>query len=409
MIKIINTCCRYLVALVFLFSGFVKLVDPYGTAYKISDYLEVLHIMLPFGLYLTASTLLSVVEFTLGINLLFKAHYQSTLKLLLGLVGVFTLLTLYIAIVNPVQDCGCFGDALVISNWQTFIKNLVLLVFALEMWRNRNYLRTRVVEQSQIIMLVVAIIFSLSLALSSIRHLPFIDFRPYQVGSSIIEGMQVPPGEPQDVYETTYYYENDGNTETFTEDNYPWQDTTWHYVDSESVLVKEGAEPAIHDFVLNHTEFGDITDDVLNDPNYSFFLVAPHLDQISLKHLDEIRHIAAFCHANACRFLVLTASIGAETEEFRAYFDAPIELCNVDEIQLKTMVRSKPGLMLIKEGVILEKYHHNDLPHFDEGQNPLSLVLSHKEKRESRIIVLFLALLLGVLYYKLLQKKDYSK
>lgn len=409
MIKIINTICRYIVAFVFIFSGFVKLVDPYGTAYKISDYLEVLSVSLPFGVYLAFSVLLSMIEFVVGVNLFFKVTYQKTLKVLLILVPIFTLLTLYIAIADPVQDCGCFGDAFVISNWTTFIKNLMLLVLSLELWRNRNYLRSRVVKHSQFLITAVTVLFALLLSVNAIRHLPLLDFRPYGVGTSIPEAMRVPEGQPQDIYQTTYYYEKDGDTQTFSEDNYPWQDTTWHYVDSESVLVQKGATPAVHDFILKHSDYGDITNEILTDHNYTFLLVAPHLDDISLRHLDDIKNILDYSMERAYRFLILTASLGPELDKFQARFDTPLEFCNVDEIQLKTMVRSKPGLMLINEGVILAKYHHNDLPHFGESLSPMTTVLSQTEKRESRIIVLFLALLLGVVYYKLMQNKDYSK
>ena len=409
MIKIINICCRYIVAFVFIFSGFVKLVDPYGTAYKISDYIELTNVALPFALALTFSVILSLLEFVVGINLLFKVFYQKTLRVLLLLISVFTGLTFYIALVDPVQDCGCFGDALVISNWATFIKNIVLLILSLELWRNRYYLRTRVVIRAQSLTLGLTLVFASLLALYAIRHLPFIDFRPYAVGTSIPDAIKVPDGEPQDVYQTTYFYEKDGKTKKFTEDNYPWQDTTWHYVDSESVLIEKGAEPAIHDFVLKHSVYGDITDEVLGDPNYTFFCVAPQLGEISYRHMDDFVAVASYCADMGYRFIVLTATVGVEADEFIRALGSRAELCNVDEIQLKTMVRAKPGLILIRDGVILAKYHHNDVPHFGQSRQPLSIVLTQQEKRESRIIVLFLALLLGLFYYKLMRNKDYSK
>ncbi len=409
MIKLINTISRYLVAFVFIFSGFVKLVDPYGTAYKISDYLEVVNLMIPFGLALLASMILSVLEFTVGVSLLLKVCYANAVRLLLVLVSIFTLLTLYIAIADPVQDCGCFGDALVISNWATFAKNIVLLIMSLELLRNRYYMRSRVVISSQHLMVYCTIGIAFVFSFCAVRHLPVLDFRPYKVGTYIPEAMQVPQGEPADVYKTTYVYEKDGQQSTFDEDNYPWQDTTWVYVESHSELITKGAQPAIHDFVLQDQAYGDITEEVLSDPNYTFLLVAPKLDKITLKHADNFKPVVDYCTQQGYRFLVLTASLGQPVQAFQKLFDAPLDICNVDNIQLKTMVRSRPGLMVVKDGVIIAKYHHNDLPNFSESASPLSGILTQGEKRKNQINVLFLALIFGVLSYKLLQKKDYSK
>lgn len=409
MIKLINTFSRYIVALVFIFSGFVKLVDPYGTAYKISDYLETVHLTIPFGLALFASMLLSIAEFTLGMNALFKTCYRGTTKFLLSFVSVFTLITLYIAIADPVQDCGCFGDALLISNWQTFAKNIVLLIMTIEMVRNRNYLRNRVCEGNQHLLTTSFIIFALVLSLNAVRHLPFMDFRPYAVGTYIPEQMKVAEGMPQDVYETIFIYEKDGVKEEFTEDNYPWEDTTWTYVDSKSTLISKGAEAAIHDFVIQHPEWGDITEEVLQDENYTFLLVAPQLEKSSLKHKDEIENLMQYCDDKGLQFLVLTASIDESVSEFASHFQSPITVCSMDEITLKTMVRSHPGLMIIKSGTILAKYHHNDLPGFSESEDVLASILSEKERRKNQIIVLLLALLMGGVAYKLSNNKDYTK
>ncbi len=409
MIKIVNTFSRYIVALVFIFSGFVKLIDPYGTAYKIGDYAESIHLVLPLWISLTVSVLLSVAEFTLGLSAFFKIIYEKVSKIIFGFVSVFTALTLWIAIANPVQDCGCFGDALVISNWSTFLKNIVLLLLSVEMLRNRNYLRSRVCEINQQILLGIFLTFSVVVAMNSIHHLPFLDFRPYKVGTYIPEQMKVPDGMPKDVYETTFIYEKEGVQEAFNEDNYPWQDTTWTYVDSKNVLVEKGYEPPVHDFVIEHPEWGDITEEVLRDENYSLLLVSPNLRKASLKHKDRIEALAKMADNLGYRFLVLTASLGDEVQEFTSNFETPMHVCNMDEITLKTIVRAYPGLVVMKGGVILDKYHHKDLPRWDEKTNIMSDILSHREKRKNRIIVLLLALLLGGVGFKLTQHKDYSK
>lgn len=409
MIRIINTVFRVVVALVFIYSGFVKLVDPYGTAYKITDYVEILHIMLPLWLALSFAIILSVFEFTLGLNALFKNCYRNTTKLLFVVVSIFTVLTLYIAIKDPVQDCGCFGDALVISNWQTFFKNIVLLLMTLELVRNRNYLRRRVVQQNQKMMTVFFIVFAFLFAINAVKHLPILDFRPYSVGTYVPEKMQVPEGMPQDVYETRFVYEKNGEEQEFTEDNYPWQDTTWSYVSSESILVSKGAQAPIHDFVIEDSQMGDITEDVLYDNNYTFMLIAPYLDKCSLKHKDEIEDVVHFCKKNEYRFMVLTSTVGDGVKEYKSHFTTDFQVCNMDEITLKTIIRAHPGLVILKEGVILAKYHHVDLPEFSTSDNVLGEILSRQETQKNRIIILLLALLLGGVIFKLLQKKDYTK
>jgi len=408
MIKLVNKLSRAIVALVFIFSGFVKLVDPYGTAYKITDYLESVHIILPFALALIASMLLSIAEFTLGLNALFKSCYRGTSKLLLIFVTVFTVLTLYVAIANPVQDCGCFGDALVITNWQTFGKNIVLLLLSLWLMRNRSYVRSMMSVKNQKILTLGFVIIAFTVALVSVRHLPFLDFRPYAVGNHIPELMKVPEGMPQDVYETIFIYEKDGVQEEFTEDNYPWQDTTWSFVDSKTTLLSAGAEAPIHDFVIEHPEMGDITEEVLQDENYSFLIIAPNLEKSSLKHLDDIKQLKAYSDTNMYRFLVLTSSVDAAVSEYKSHFQTPLEVCTMDEITLKTIVRSHPGLVILKGGTVIAKYHHNDLPHFANEEDVLASILTQKERRKNQIIILLLTLLIGGLVYKLSDNKNYT-
>lgn len=409
MIKLVNILSRYIVALVFIFSGFVKLLDPYGTAYKISDYLETVHIILPFGLALAASMLLSILEFTLGMSSLFKTCYRGISKLLFGIVSLFTLITLYIAIADPVQDCGCFGDALVISNWQTFGKNVILLLLTVILVRNRNYMRSRLYEKNQKVLTLVFIVFAFFLSLNAVRHLPFLDFRPYAIGNHIPTQMKVPEDLPQDVYETVFVYAKDGVEEQFIEDNIPWQDTTWSFVDSKTTLISQGAEAPIHDFVIMHPDLGDITDEVLHDENYSFLLVAPHLNKSSLRHQEEIAQLQQYCATRGLRFLVLTSSVDLAVSAYQSNFSNSLIICNMDEITLKTIVRAHPGLIILKAGTIIAKYHHNDLPHFAADEDVLASILSQREDRKNQIIVLLLALLIGGLAYRLSLNKDYTR
>lgn len=409
MLNILYTIIRFIVAAVFIFSGFVKLVDPSGTAYKIQDYLETLHMGLPLWLAMLGSVALGTTELVLGLNAAFKVCYERTTRWLLFVIMFFSGLTLYVAIADPVQDCGCFGDALVISNWATFFKNVVLLVFSIVMFRSRYYLRSRIVQDAQNLMTVCFVVLALVVSVNAIRHLPSIDFRPYAVGVDLVEQMKVPEGMPQDVYQTTFVYEQDGVEQEFTEDNYPWQDSTWTYVSSENVLVSKGAEPAIHDFAIANEAMGDITQDVLMDDRYTFLLVAPYLNKASSKHNDEIEDLMAYCGEQNFPFLVLTSTTGEAVAQYKEQFSFDFEVYAMDEITLKTMIRSNPGLVIIKDGVVLAKYHHNDLPVFDGQTKPVSLILRQADKRNNHLKVLLLVLVLAGIAFKLSKRKDFNK
>ena len=405
MLNILNTISRYIVAIVFILSGFVKLIDPFGTAYKISDYVETVNIILPLWLAITASIILSLTEFTLGLNLLFKANYKATTKIILAVVAFFFVLTLVIAITNPVQDCGCFGDALVISNWATFFKNVALLFFSCILVRYYDKYKYKFKSSNRNNITLIFIVFGLFLSIYSIRHLPLIDFRPYKVGTHIPEKMKVPEGMPHDEYETTFVYEKDGVHQQFTEENYPWQDTTWRYVSSENVLVKEGYKPPIYDFAIEHPEWGDITEDILQSDNFTFMLVLPSAKEASLKHADKIEIIASLAQNKGYNFMLLTASIGSEIDEFLQHFTVPMQVYNMDEITLKTMVRAYPGLIILKDGVVLEKYNHCDIPQWDEDANIQAEILSNQERQKTRIIILLLSLILGLIAYLFTKSK----
>lgn len=409
MTPLFNRIVRYIVAVLFIFSGFVKLVDPYGTAYKIGDYLETVNLILPLWLTLAMSLLQSVGEFVLGANALFKVCYRGTTKWLLGIMVFFTGVTLYIAIADPVQDCGCFGDALVISNWATFFKNVVLLALTVSLFRSRDFLRSRIVELNQRVMTVFFVVFALFVAITSIRHLPFLDFRPYAVGTYIPEAMVVPEGMPTDEYATTFVYEKDGVQQEFTQDNYPWKDTTWTYVDSETTLIKKGYQPPIHDFAFVNDERGDFTDQVLSNHNYTFLLVTPEVEKASTAHQADIEDLVHYCEANDYDFMLLTASVGDALAEYLASFSVDLPVVNMDDITLKTMVRAYPGLVIIKDGIVLEKYSHHDFPQFSESESPLSAILTKNQKRKNQIIVLLLALVLAGAGIKLSMNKDYTK
>ncbi|HOQ58906.1 MAG TPA: DoxX family protein, partial [Bacteroidales bacterium] len=258
--KILALISRLLLGITFVFSGFVKAVDPLGSTYKIQDYLQAFGLGFFDQYALFFSFVLFCLEFVLGMALLLGAAQRFFAYLALVFISLMTLLTLVIAIGNPVSDCGCFGDALVLTNWQTFAKNIFLLLLSLTLVSFKGPLYKVFGEKTQKWACMVCLLMVILVAVHSLRHLPMLDFRPYKTGNSIPELMQIPPGAPRDSVVMEYVYEKEGVYRSFGLENYPAGDTTWHFVDRKERIVRKGYEPPIHDFVLLHPVYGDITE-----------------------------------------------------------------------------------------------------------------------------------------------------
>ena len=265
--KILVNIARLLLALTFILSGFVKAVDPLGTQYKINDYLGALHLreLVPDFATLSASVLLSAAEFVIGICLLFAIRRRLVSRIALSVMVVMTIITLWLAIDDPISDCGCFGDALVLTNWQTFWKNVVLLLLAAIVTRWPLDMARMISRSNQWIVLNYAALFILFIAGYCLYDLPIFDFRPYHVGANIQEGMEVPEGAQQPQFETTFIMEKDGARKEFTLDNYP--DSTWTFIDSKTIQTVKGYVPPIHDFTIAMDD-DDITSEVLEKEGY---------------------------------------------------------------------------------------------------------------------------------------------
>ena len=215
--------CRFALGIVFIFSGFVKADDPYGTVYKIEDYFSAFGWTdyVPSLAPLFLSCLMAVLEFTLGVYLFFGIRKKLTSIATALVMLLMTPFTLYLALANPVSDCGCFGDAIVLTNWETFWKNVLLLFFALWLYFNNSLILRFISKKSQWLISLYSILYSVSVVAYCIIYLPIFDFRPYYVGANIRQQMEIPEGEEPPVYETTFILEKDGVRKEFTLDNYP--------------------------------------------------------------------------------------------------------------------------------------------------------------------------------------------
>ncbi|MBQ9672695.1 MAG: triose-phosphate isomerase [Prevotella sp.] len=377
--SVVVNICRFLLGVVFILSGFVKAVDPRGTQYKIEDYLEAMGMggLLSDLATISLSILQSAVEFCLGIFLLFAIRRRLTSRLVLLIMAVMTPLTLWLALANPISDCGCFGDAVVLTNWQTFGKNVVLLAAAVvvTVWPGRMF--RFVSESNQWIVVNYSALFILIVSALCIYDQPMFDFRPYHVGANIREGMEIPEGAPTPQFETTFIYEKDGRREEFTLADYPaaalTADSSWHFVDSRTVMISEGYVPPIHDFSIETVEGDDITDEVLSDTGYVFLLIAPRLETADDSRLDRINEIYEYAEEHDYRFYGLTASNGRAIDRWCEKTGAEYAFCHTDETTLKTVVRSNPGLMLLKGGTVIRKWSSNGLPEISEEETLLPL------------------------------------
>ena len=323
--KVAVNICRLVLALTFIFSGFVKAVDPLGTQYKIHDYLMALGIgkMVPDFTTLAASVLLGATEFFLGICLLFAIRRRIVSKLVLLIMVLMTPLTLWLALSDPISDCGCFGDALVLSNWQTLWKNVILLCAAIVVWKWPLEMPRLISRSNQWIVMNYSLVFILLfISAKSLYTLPQFDFRPYHIGADIRQG--------------------------------------W-------LKMMEGEESPYQELFIEQVEDGeDITEKILSDKGYTFLLIAPHLEQADDSRLDEINQMYEYSLDNGYPFYCLTASGEKAIEKWRDLTGAEYSFCQTDDITLKTIIRSNPGLVLMKDGKVIRKWSHNNMPEEEE-------------------------------------------
>ena len=362
---------RTVVGLTFILSGFVKAIDPLGTQYKIQDYLAAIppSLSLPDMLTLLMSVSLSMVEFTLGAFMMTAISRRVTARLTLLFMVVMTAVTVWIYIADPVKDCGCFGDALTLTNLETLLKNIVLLALAaLVAWRPTHIGRL-MSRSNQMLLGQMLMVTPVALSFWCLYDLPLIDFRPYHIGADIKAGMEIPEGAEQPVFDTTFIMEKDGERREFTLDNYP--DSTWTFVDSKTVTVKEGYVPPIHDFSITAADGEDITDMVLGREGYTFLLISPDLDKADDQNFGDIDQIYEFCQDNSIPFYCLTASTEKSQQHWQNITGAEYPFCMTDATTLKTMIRSNPGLMLLEKGVVRGKWSHNRLPETTELETML--------------------------------------
>jgi len=361
--KAIYHFSRLLLGLTFIFSGFVKGQDPLGTTFKIEDYFVAYgwDWAMPYALVL--SILLCTFEFALGAGLLLNLQFRLVSWLTTALMVFFTGLTLYDAIYNPVPDCGCFGDAIKLTNWQTFWKNVVLLVFVVLMFyaRRKSKLQPNNLKGQFLTLLVIASFFSL-FSYWAFTHLPVFDFLPWKKGNRLYAEETLPVQ-----YFVSYRHNSTGETREYPADNFPFNDSVWmsqwNFVSSR---ILDPNQAIRHELVIVDTFGDDVTETYLRNPDYQFIITLYNPHDANPAILEKISALAKEIESSGHSVIILTTALMEEIDELRKIYQWTEDVFNADDIALKMMARANPGLVLLKDGIVINKWNGRNLPTFDE-------------------------------------------
>jgi len=355
---------RLLVGLVFIFSGFVKGVDPLGTAYRLEDYFIAYGAewAIPYALLLSIS--LCTLEFVLGVSMLFNAWIKQTSWLLFPLMIFFTLLTLVDALWEPVPDCGCFGDAIKLTNWETFYKNVVLIIFTAIIFFGRKRFRPPYRRGYAFTVILLSVTGFIWFSMYNLNHLPVLDFREWKVGNDMD-----PEGGGQAKIYLLFRNTETGEEAEYLSPDYPWQDSVWmskwEFVDQR---IDDSEVIRTHELIIEDTLGEDYTANFINNPDYQFIVVAENLHKADREAFRQVNELHRGLARDGYSMIILTSSLPETAAAFRkeAGVDSHLEFFFGDDTVLKSMVRANPGLMLLKDGVVLAKWHYNDFPDYEE-------------------------------------------
>lgn len=362
--QILRIFFRTVLGLVFMFSGFVKGVDPLGSVYKFHEYFEVYGLDWLNSMALFLAIFLCVVEFTIGVMLVFGIKPKLSAWLAFIMMFFFTGLTLLSAVNNPVKDCGCFGDAIKLTNWETFYKNVLLIVFSIFLLFTSKFSRPAFKPKNEISLTILGASFMVFISIYSLRHLPVIDFLPWKVGNKISEQVIATP----EISESILVYKDKKTGERFeyTAKTLPYKDSAkWASIEYDTTIKKitqEYKEAPIHDFIISDFDGNILTDQIVANPGFQFILVAYDLTETKRSAFADIVKFVEECDKDSISFVGLTGTIPETVEAFRHEVNAIFPFYNVDETALKSMIRANPGILLLQNGIVIAKWHWRDFP-----------------------------------------------
>jgi uncharacterized membrane protein YphA (DoxX/SURF4 family) len=366
--------CRIAVGLLFIFSGLIKANDPLGFSYKLEEYFDVFHITFLNSFALSIAILLCALEMILGFALLIGVRAISVAWGLLLLIVFFSFLTFYSAFFKVVQTCGCFGDAIPLTPWQSFTKDLALLLLILVIFINRKFIQPVFNKRTGDQLLVAATVASLGFGFYTYNFSPVMDFLPYKTGANLPDEMKTPPGAKPDEIEVTYHLKSKktGAAKAMNNTDYLksniWKDNDWVIVgEPESRLVKKGFSPKIADLIINDAQGNNYTTELLTNPYYSLVIVAYNLRKTDEEAINRLNALAINLSQNFnIRTVLLTSNSAQDATAFAKQHHLLNEIFYADEVPLKSMVRSNPGILLLKNGTVINKWHYHSMPKYDE-------------------------------------------
>ena len=357
--KYIVGLSRTIVGALFIISGLIKLNDPIGFSFKLQDYFapEVLNLefLVPYALLL--AIVLVIIEVLLGISLLLGHFKKFTLWALLLMIVFFTFLTFYSAYFNKVTDCGCFGDAMPLTPWESFSKDIVLFALILVLFFGRKYIHPLFTSKGRRLVIFVSFVICLGIAYYVLNHLPIIDFRPYKIGANIQEGMTIPDNAPQSIFEYKWKFLVNGEEKIFTtHGDYP--QVEGEFIDVDTKMIQEGYTAPIHDFTIER-DGEDYTAQFLDEENL-IVIIAYSLGNTEKDGYASIKSITDEALKKGYNVIGLSASSQENTEELAEEYKLNFKFYFCDETTLKTIVRSNPGILELDGGTIKQKLHWND-------------------------------------------------
>ena len=369
--RFLTQLSRILVGVLFIFSGLIKANDPLGFSYKLDEYFSVFGTEFMIPLSLSFAIFICAYEIIFGFMLLMGSRITLTVWALFLMILFFTFLTFYSAYFDKVKECGCFGDFLHLTPWQSFYKDVALLVLILILLPGKKHISPLFGRRVESVLNFIVILFSIGFPLYTYNFLPLKDFRPYAIGKNIQDGMNLPEGAKQDSIVMVFIYEKDGKQIELTPEQIKTIDSTYKYVDRKDKVIREGDKPAIHDFSIASPDGSDYTEQILNYDGYYFFLVCYDLDKTNKNVFGKINDFAQLCRQDSIPIIVLTSS--SEMEAFKKETGSDINFYLTDGIQLKTMIRSNPGLMLLKQGTVIDMWHYHCFPSYTDVKQKLKI------------------------------------
>lgn len=359
MTKIILHFFRYFVGILFIFSGLIKLNDPVGFSFKLEEYFGptvfnldfLIPVVLPMAIFIV------ILEVVLGVFLIIGFKKKFTVWSLLLMIIFFTFLTWYSAYFNKVTDCGCFGDAIKLTPWESFFKDIILLIMIGFLFLKQEMIKPIVNIKIQKYIIGLSLIFCFYITYFVLNHLPILDFRAYKVGDNLLKNMTIPEDAPKDVYEYSWKFkENEEEKIYITNGEYP--DVSGEFIEVDTKLIQKGYEPSIYDFSIE-VNGNNLTEEILIEEKLLIFITY-NINKFSTSAIEDLKKASEKAKNKGYKIIGLTASSEEDRNIFNKLNNLPFDFYTCDETALKTVVRSNPGAIVLKKGNVIDKKHYKD-------------------------------------------------